>query len=224
MPDVNGKFYFIDFKTELKNRGFDGFQDSELGTFVNRGYFHVARKSQWYWEETTDAFTITPGAASVDLWPAGVELPNFRTLDHLYVTTAGHTSKLQPMNKDDFFEQWLSQDLTQAAIRSEPTHYYVWSGKLYVLSPPASSRDFIAHYHRRVSAMMGDTDQPLTPIHLDEAILDAARIRAHNRALEPSLAQLARGDLEEVFDDMRDDEEEMMDEEQDRVQPDNGWL
>lgn len=224
MPDANGKLFFIDFKTELRTRGFDGFQDAELGTFVNRGYFHVARKSQWYWEETTDVFTIAPGASSVDLWPGGAELPSFRSLDHLYVTTAGFQKKLMPMTKDEFFEKWLSQDLTQAAVRGEPAYYYVWAGKLYVLQPPQQSRDFIAHYHRRVSWLMNDTDQPLTPLHLDEAILDAARIRAHNRAIEPNLAQLARLDLEEVFDDMRDDEEELMDESQDRVEPDQSWL
>ena len=225
MPDANGKFYLSDYIAELKARGFDGFSDADLTTFVNRGYFHIARKAPWYWEETTDTFTIAPGASSVDLWPAGGgELPYFKTLDKLFVTTAGHTARLKPMDDEEFFDHYLSQDLTSSSLRGEPTKYYVYNGKLYILRPPNASRDFRAHFHRRVAPLVNPTDQPLTPQHLDEAILTAAIIRCHKRSNEPTLAALAQADLEEFFDDMRDDEEMLMGEQQDRVRPDNTWL
>ena len=72
--------------------------------------------------------------------------------------------------------------------------------------------------------MVNPTDVPITPQHLDEAIMIAAIIRCHKRSNEPTLAQLAEQDLEEFFDDMRDDEEELMGEKQDRVKPDRTWL
>lgn len=225
MPDANGKYYFTDFKDELKARGFDGFSDADLGTYVNRGYFHVARKRRWYWEETTDDFTIAPGATYVDLWPtvAG-ELPNFRSLDKLYVTSAGFEAKLRPLSDKEFFEKWLPLNLTSAANRGEPAGYYIWQNRLYVLSPPSQSRTFTAHYHRRITPLVGPTDQPITPIHLDEAIVQASLIRVHQRSNEPSLAVIAKEELGEIFDDMEDDEEELMDEQQERVSPDDTWL
>lgn len=224
MPDANGQLFFEDFISELQARGFDGFSVADLGTFVNRAYFAVARKAKWEWEETTDTFTIAPGASSVNLWPTvGGELPNFRSLDRLYSTTAGHEKKMVILKRDRFFTDWLSLDLTAVARRAEPTNYYVYERKLYVIPPPASSRDFIAHYHQRVS-ILTNGQVPLTPVYLDEAIVDAARVRAHTRSNEPAFAKLAREDLEEQFDDMRDDEEQRLAEEPTRTTPDTSWL
>lgn len=223
MPTISGQYQLADYIAELQARGFDGFSAGDLTTYVNRGYFHVARKSQWYWEETTDAFTVAPGSSFVSLWPGGAELPNFRSLDKLVVTTAGSTRVMKPLKDDDFFK-WLGRDQTLASGRNEPTGYYIYQGKLYVLPPPQASRDFLAYYHQRVSPLVNPTDVPITPQHLDEAIMIAAIIRCHKRSNEPTLAQLAEQDLEEFFDDMRDDEEELMGEKQDRVKPDRTWL
>lgn len=225
MPDADGKYYFSDYKAELRVRGFDGFSDADLGVLINRGYFHVARRSQWAWAETTDAFTIAAGSSSVDLWPTtSGELPNFRSLDKLYVTTSGHERSLRVIDKALFFDDWLSRDLTSSANRGEPDSYFIWQSKLYILPPPSASRTFLAHYHRRVSLMVAPTSQPITPIHLDEAILEAALIRCHRRANEPMLAQQAEIALEEFFDDMRDDEEMEMADQPTRTTPDQTWL
>lgn len=225
MPDADGKFYLSDYVDELKARGFDGFSDIHLQTYVNRGYYHVARKRRWTWEQTTDTFTIAPGAAYVDLWPtvAG-ELPNFRSLKALYTTTPGSEAKLRPLADHEFFDQWLPLDLTSTSNRGEPGAYYIWQNRLYVLSPPSAARTFMAHYWRRLSHLVNPTDQPLTPVHLDEAVLQAALIRAHQRASEPALAVYAKEELGEIFDDMEDDEAEMMDEQPERVRPDDTWL
>lgn len=228
MPDANGQKYAVDLVTELQSRGFDGFTPADLLEFVNRGYFHVARKSQWTWERTSDTFTLAPGAAYVTLWPgAGGELPNFRGIENLYVTTAGQRRKLEVLSDDDFFTKWLYKDLTAADSRGEPAGYYVYQNRLYILPPPQGSRDFIANYHQRVTRLTANADAtglPITPIHLDEAILTAALIRCHQRANEPTLAAIAQGDLDEFFDDMRDDEENLMEEQPDRVKPDDTWL
>lgn len=224
MPTSSGQYQLQDYIAELQARGFDGFSPADLTTYVNRGYFHVARKSQWYWEETEDTFTLNPGSAYVDLWPTvSGELPNFRTLDKLVITTAGQTAKLKPMADERFFE-WLGRDMTLSQYRSEPTGYYVYRGRLYIIPPPNAARDFRAYYHQRVSPLVNPTDVPITPQHLDEAIILAALIRCHKRANEPTLAALAESDLQDFFDDMRDDEEELMGEQQDRVRPDNTWL
>jgi hypothetical protein len=225
MPNAEGQFQLQDFVTELINRGFDGFSNADLKTFVNRGYFHVARKAPWYWEQSTDEFTITQGQHSVELWPiTGGELPYFSSLDKLYMTTAGKEMRIKPMRDDTFFEGWLYKDLTNPQFRGEPTEYYVFEGKLYLLSPPIGDRTFRAHFHRQVALLKQDDDVPITPVTLDEAIVLAALIRAHKRANEPTLVAVTQAELEEFFDDMRDDEEMRMAEQPDRMLPDNTWL
>lgn len=225
MPTGSGQYQLQDYIAELQARGFDGFTAADLTAFTNRGYFHVARKSQWYWQETTDAFSLTPGSTYVSLWPAvSGELPNFRSLDKLVITDANFTTVLKPLKDEDFFK-YLGKDLTLTAYRGEPTGYYVYQNRLYVLPPPnRNPTTLLAYYHQRVSPLVSPTDVPITPQHLDEAILLAALVRCHKRANEPELANLAEADLEGFFDDMRDDEEELMGEQLDRVRPDNSWL
>lgn len=214
-----------DFVQELKDRGFDGLGDERLTKIVNRAYLAVARKSQWYWEEATDEFTMVPGTGFVDLWPlAGGELPYFRSLDKLYVITEGHRRRLKPIAKEKFFTDWLSLDLSASSSRGEPDSYYMWQGQLYVLPPPSAERTFVAHYHRRVAAMSVLSETPITPPHLDEAIMLAALVRAHEQSNEPELAVIAKSDLQEVFDDMEDDEQYLLAEEPSRTSPDDTWL
>src|SRR5262245_16040205 len=104
MPDANGQMQLQDFQAELQRLGFDGYSPNDLASYVNRGYFHVARKNRWYWEQTTDVFSTVVGQPVIQLWPkANGELPNLRSLDKLYCTTLGHEARLQPASDDDFF-------------------------------------------------------------------------------------------------------------------------
>jgi hypothetical protein len=225
MPNTEGQFQLQDFVAELMVRGFDGFSNADLKTFVNRGYFHVARKAPWYWEQASDEFTITAGQYTTELWPiANGELPYFSSLDKLYLTTAGKERRITPMRDDEFFEQWLYKDLSNPQFRGEPVSYYVFEGRLYILSPPSTDMTFRAHFHRQVALLKEETDVPLTPASLDEAIVLASLIRAHKRANEPTLVAVTQAELEEFFDDMRDDEEMRMSEQPDRMLPDNTWL
>jgi len=224
MPSPTGKFTLGDFVTELKLRGFDGFADADLSVYVNRAYFAVAKKSRWEWERTSAAFTLNPGEYFVDVSPTSTDVPNFKSMERIYMTTTGHSGKLAVMQDDDFFNFWLGSDLTSPDRRNEPSKYYLYGEKLYILSPPASTRDFILYYFQRPLWLLTPFEYPITPQHLDEAIIDAARVRVHTRANESGLAQIARSDLEEAFDDMRDEEEEDMHEMQERTSPDNTWL
>lgn len=232
MTTSSGNQVLDEFIAELQAMGFSAFSVADLTTYINRGYFHVARKNRWYWEQTTDAFVLTPGQFAVALWPGGAELPQFRSLDKLYITDAGRQVKLTEMDDDEFFTNWLSLDLTQGQWRGNSSKYKVWNQQLYIMSPPATTTNFLAHYHRRVVPLSSATkyptanytDVPITPPHLDEAILMAAKIRCHKRANELTLASNERVDLEEAFDDMRDDEAELVDEGFDRVSPDDTWL
>jgi len=225
MPDANGRFYFSDYKAELQARGFDGFSDADLGTYVNRAYFAVARKSRWYWERTSAVIALAPAASSISLWPAvGGQLPYFKSLSTLMCITVDHRARLKVLDRETFLDSWLSQDLSLEQYKGEPTSYYEWDGALYLLPVTKASRQYTAYYHRTVPPLVAPTDIPITPPDMDEVILDAARMRAHTRSNEISLAQLARGDVEEAFDDMRDQEEKRLEEEPTRVVPDRSWL
>jgi len=210
-----------DFDTELIARGFDGFQTDDRYRYINWGYHAIAKKYGWYWTKTSATLTINPGDS-----PPAVEtiMPGFRTLTLLLGTTDGFRKKLQTLSDDTFEDFWLPLDLDAIQNRGEPDWYYIYDGKLYVLPFPASTRTFEAHYKKRLTDMANPADEPITPDHLDEAILLAALARCHKRAQEISLAQVAQVDLEEFYDDMRTDEEMFMEEQPDRVKPDDTWL
>jgi len=224
MPTASGQYQLQDYLAELKARGFDGFSDADLTTYVNRGYNHVARRSRWYWERTDNTFTLNPGTPYIDLSPLG-PFTNFRSLDRLVLETpVNYRAKLRNLSDDEFFSQFLDLDLTATVNQGIPQAYYIYRNRLYVLRPPNQAMTFRAFYTQRVTPLVNPTDVPITPQHLDEANMIGALIRCHKRANEPTLAAIAEQDLEEYFDDMRDDEEEMMEEAQDRILPDNQWL
>jgi hypothetical protein len=225
MPDPSGRYFFQDYKTELQARGFDGFTEADLGTYINRAYFAVARKSRWYWERVSETFTITAGQPNIDVWPlVGGKLNYFKSLREVMCITPDFRRRMQVADRNDFLNHYLSQDLTRLASRSEPTMYYEWDGSLYLLPVAQYDRAYIAYYHRVVPPLVNPTDIPITPPDMDEVILDAARARCHTRSNELSLASLAMADVEEAFDDMKDQEEDRMEEEPNRVIPDNTWL
>lgn len=80
------------------------------------------------------------------------------------------------------------------------------------------------HYHQRVTDLVAPMDPLIIPSFLEEAVMNAVLVRAHNRVHEVSLAQLAEVQLQETFDEMRMDEDFEMAEEQERVERDNTWL
>ncbi len=225
MPDVNGQYQLQDYIAELQSRGFDQFTVADLTTFINRGYFHVARRSRWFWEQATATIAWTPGLASVDLWPvAGGQLQYFKSLDYFYITTSGRFQRIPPLKRSTFFERYMTMDFSDASNWGTPAGYYIEGQKLYLVRPTNVALTATVHFKRRPVLLVGSTDVPITPADLDEAILLGALMRCHKRAQEPTLAAITESDLEEIFDDMRDEENDRMDELQERVRPDNQWL
>jgi hypothetical protein len=212
-----------DVDSELVDRGFDGLAPATRYRIINRGYKHVANKYPWLWELAVASITVNPGEFSKSVAAASTDIPRFRNVDHVYMTTANQRKKLKPVPDQDFFEKWLMLDLTLATNRQEPTWYYIYNSLLYILAPPVSARTFDVHYHQRVVDLVNPTDPFITPANLDEAIVSAVLVRIHRRVHEVSLAQLAEGDLQEAFDEMRVDDDFEMSEEQDRVIPDTQW-
>jgi len=169
-----------DFDTELSARGFDALDQSQRISYINFGYYEIARRSRWMWEQTTHDFTLAAGAFSI----ATSDIPNFRTLRAVVGTTGDRERKLDPMDDNDFLADWAALDLSASEHRGEPDSYTVWNNKVYVLPPPSSSRDFTAHYWQKVVALTLAAPDPITPVDLDEGILLAALIRCHHRVYE----------------------------------------
>lgn len=228
MPTADGKYLLNDFDQELVDAGFDSIPQVRRLRWINFAYNRIASEFPWLWEQAIIPFTINPGEYYAEIVGATPDISRFRTIDHLYVTTDGHRSKLKRLDDDDaFFEDWLSQDLTSVAIRAEPTWYRIYSQRLYILPPPASVRTFDAHVHQRISQLTttspGTSDNPLTPQYLDQAIMLAAYAEAHKRVYEIQLAAQSEADLGSWLDQMRVDEEWQEPEMQERVEPDNTW-
>lgn len=210
-----------DFDAELVARGFDGFTPAQRYRYINWGYRGIAKRYTWYWEQTTSTFNVNPGDAPASL---ATVMPSFRSLNALLVTTNNYRRSLDALDDERFFNNYLPLDLQSAANRGEPQWYYIYNTKLYLLPPPNATRAFEAHFKQRIPDLVNPADTPITPVHLEEAILLASIARCHKRAQEVGLAQVAQMDLEEFLDDMRTDEELIMAEQLDRIQPDDTWL
>jgi hypothetical protein len=222
MPDVNGQMQLTDFRSELKNRGFDGFTNADLDGLINRGYFYVARKTQSYWD-MKDYSGVIPANGQLLVTDTGA-LPGFKTVEAVYVKKAGDYVRLDPVDDSVFRSQWLPD--YQRGSTGYPSVYYIDGNTLWVLPKVSSVTGFTIElrYNSRPAAMTADTAVPITPIDLDEIILTAALVRAHKRANEIQLAVIAQADLDEAFDDVRDLLSVRSRDVQERVTPDNGWL
>ena len=45
MPNAAGQMFLSDYVAELQAMGFDGYSPADLESYINRGYFYVARKN-----------------------------------------------------------------------------------------------------------------------------------------------------------------------------------
>jgi hypothetical protein len=222
VPTANGKLQLQDYDAALVARGFDGFQPAERYQLINFGYRYLARKYPWAWEVTTKTYAINPGDAPLAV--SGASTLGADNIDEIFVTTDPYRRKLKVIDRNDFENNWLPQDLTLAANRGIPQYYYVFNGLIYILPPPQSAMSIIVYFRQYLIDMVAVTDVPATPQILDEVILDAALVRAHRRAHELQLAQEAQVRVDEAIGDMLQDDVWTMSEQQERVIPDNQWL
>lgn len=218
-----------DFDNELIARGFDAFTQPTRYRYINWGYRRIARRSRWLWEQTTASPSVAVGAYTIGAWDDAVDgahpIGNLKSITKVYITNpATSRAKLRPLSDDEFFEQWLPLDLTNAQNRSKPIGYYWFEDALYILPPTDTALTVVVHYKQQVTDLAGGTDVPITPPDLDEGIVTAALIRCHKRATEISLANQSQGELEEVFSDLATDESFLHEEQPLRVSPDDTWL
>ena len=221
--DSNGQMQLVDFRTELINRGFDGFLPADLNMLVNRGYFFIARKVPWYWGMANYSVAV-PTTGQIAVTDVGNVL-GFKSVEAVYLKrSATSYERLNPLTESEFRSAHLPG--YQEGVRGDPANYYIDGTTLWVLPVPASAgtKTIELRYNKRPSAMTVDTDVPVTPVDYDELILLAALSRAHKRANEISLAMIVEQDLQEAFGDMLDLEGTRMQDQQERVTPDNGWL
>ena len=222
MPDANGKLQLQDYDAALIARGFDGYQQSERYQMINFGYRYIARKFPWSWEETVQSYPINPGTSTISVG-GGVPL----TIDNLRAiicTTDPYRGHLQPEREDQFLQKWLPLDLTAVQNRGVSFKYFVYTGNIYLLPPPQVAMTFQVYFRQFLPDMVNPTDEPVTPQLLDEVVMDAALVRCHRRAHELQLAQEAQMRVDEALQDMLADDVWKMEEQQDRVLPDNQWL
>lgn len=211
---------FDDFKAELNDRGFSGFDDSQLGRYINWGGRFVANRTRPHWEQFHWDVTLNPGDFAITL----ASMTGIKSIDVVMGTSAGALRKLGVEDDERFLAQWLPMDLTAVGSRGEPNLYQQWQDKIYFLPPPSAVRTFTVYGRRRWVDLANGGDTPVTPDQLDEAVLLASLIRCHRRSNEPDLAMQARADLEEQFDIVADEDEMLLAEEADRVERDDTWL
>jgi hypothetical protein len=213
----------VDFRTELINRGFDGFLPADLNVLVNRGYFFIARKVPWYWGMANYSVAV-PTTGQIAVTDVG-NILGFKSVEAIYLKrTATSYERLHALTEGEFRDSYLPG--YQEGDRGDPAVYYVDGVTLWVLPAPSSAgtKTIELRYNKRPAALTADTDVPVTPVDYDELILLAALSRAHKRANEINLAMIVEQDLQEAFGDMLDLESTRMQDQQERVLPDNGWL
>jgi hypothetical protein len=210
-----------DYDQELYEQGFDSISPARRTRWVNYAYNRVASEFPWLWESATATPTIAAGEFSIDYV---TDIPNFRSLDYLYVTTTNHQRQLKAVDNQTFYDQWMVLDLAAPSNRGEPSWYYVESDQIYILAPPATDQTLKVLYHQRLPQLVSPTDVPATPQYCDEAILLATMSVAHKRTYELTLAAQMEADLGDWIDQMKIDEEWQDENKLQRTRPDDSWL
>jgi|SRR5215472_3448827 len=224
VPTADGQLQLQDYDAALVARGFDGYQPAERQQMINMGYRYIARKYPWAWEEYSKSFPVGPGLDEPIVLASATPL-GADNVEGVYVTTDPYRRKLKVMDQTVFETKWLPLDLTNAQnFASCPDWYYVFNESIYFLAPPSGTINVLVYFKNYLPDMVNATDTPATPTILDEVILDAALVRAHRRAHELDLAGDAQQRVDEAVMDMLQDDVWTMEEQQERVVPDNQWL
>jgi hypothetical protein len=223
VPTTNGQLQLQDYDNALVARGFDGFQPAERTQLINMGYRYVARKNTSAWLQSSKTYTMAPGDPPLSV--AGASVLGADDVNQVFVMTDPYRRKLRVADERVFERKWLPLDLTAASNRSPaPDFYYVFAGAIYILPPPQTTLSILVYFNSYLPDMVAVTDVPATPQIYDEVILDASLVRAHRRAHELQLAQEAQVRVDEAMMDILADDVWTMEEQQERVVPDDQWL
>jgi hypothetical protein len=135
--DSNGQMQLVDFRTELINRGFDGFLPADLNMLVNRGYFFIARKVPWYWGMANYSVAV-PTTGQIAVTDVGNVL-GFKSVEAVYLKrSATSYERLNPLTEQEFRSAHLPG--YQEGVRGDPANYYIDGTTLWVLPVPAYRR------------------------------------------------------------------------------------
>jgi hypothetical protein len=194
-----------EIRTELKNRGFDGFLDTDLNRFINWGYFDLARRIRVREIETASPFTLTPGAYRQSLSALS---PPAKAIRSVVVTTDGFEHPLTPMDEKPFWRSWAEEGFgvegstIATEHQGEPQQYYIYDGALIVMPAPETTRDFLVSGWDRVTELTADSSIYALPMEYEEALLIACQKQCHRRANELERARQAEGDLRVIVEDI----------------------
>src|SRR5262245_58879683 len=111
-----------DFRTELLQRGFDGFAPADLDRYINFGYKTVGRLTKWRWEEAAIAKSMAVGTYR---WTLSTDLPTVKSVRAVVVTDTGYEARLTPIMDDDFYTRYGAYDLASSQNRGEPDEYWL---------------------------------------------------------------------------------------------------
>lgn len=209
------KMTLPEFVAELNARGFDGFQDGDLVRYINFGYLTVGRLTKWAWEEGDVTASLTPGQYRLTL---ATDLPTVKSVKAVLGTTLNYETRLTAMSDDEFYNNWVANDLANVRTRGEPYKYYLTGQHLYILPPPLYARTFTIRAEQFLAELSTGVNEVLiTPAEYDEAILHAAEEHCHIRARQPQFADVSRKKLQDFFDDALADETTRMADRVERV-------
>jgi hypothetical protein len=221
MPTATGKLQLEDYDDALLVRGFDAFSQSTRYQLINLGYRFVARAMPFSWEETFQTYSATPGQVVI---ATALGLPNdISSIMRAYLTTDPYRGKLAPEIEERFVQRWLPLDFTKQQNWGIPSKYYYWEDNLYVLPPPQIATQFTVYFRQYLPDMIQPTDVSVMPQVMDEIVLDAALVRAHQRAQEVQLAAEAQQRVDAGIADLLQDDVWQMEELQERTLPDDQW-
>jgi hypothetical protein len=208
----------VEFREELKVRGFDGFTSTDLDRYINFSYHDLARMARWTWEKAEDSFPLNPGEYFIDL---GLIL-RFKNLDTVVVESpveARH--KLWPVSDEAWKTKWLPWDEVGQMPTGSPEWYYITRNRLFILpSPVSAGYTFTAQYWQYMGELTSTNATPITPEDLDEIILLGAEVRCHRRARQLVFAGEAQIEWRRMVDNLLSEETMMVDEELERTIPD----
>ena len=167
------------FVTELQSRGWSRFTAAELQQYLDWGLRDIVRMANWTASRKTVAIAdvATPTVAFSAIDAGGV-----KQIDNVYITDDYKEDRLNVYG-DEAFEEWLAQDPALPSNKGQPTHYYAYQDKLYLILAPDAPYDLSVWYVEDISGFGGNNVSGL-PERLDEAILPAAEMYCFRRARE----------------------------------------
>jgi hypothetical protein len=199
-----------ELRSELQNRGFDGFLTTDLDRYINWGYFDLARRLRLPIMDVAPSFTLNQGQYRQAMATLS---PPIKSVRRIIITTDGSEQMLTGMAEEEFWKSYAPQGFVDPSnvmsstwTTTAPEWYYVYQGYIIILPACAAQTVFTVESWQQVTAMTSDSDVHLIPEDSEELLLTAILRICHTRANEPDLAGQKLAELEIKIKDVQDDE------------------